>query len=544
MKKFITLIIFTFFLFCHAQAMQIFVKTQTGKHITIECEPTDRIEDIKVQIATNEDLDPEQMILTFGNKILEDGNTLQDYSVQKGSTLHLYMQETTTDNNENYYVIDNIFSWNNVMLNILPSNPNANIKLEADILCNDTTNWTSWGTSAPANTSTTIGDMFDPYTGTFNGNGHTIYGLYINEESGADIGLFGITSCATIENITISKSYIKGSTRVGGIVGHPKNNTQIRQCHFSGIVKANSAAGGIVGNNNSSRIEQCSNSGTINGGSPSIGGIAGSSDGTIINCYNTGNITGTMNSTGGIVGGTSIGTLSYCFNTGTVSGVNSTGAIVGSNSNATIEYSYYLTGSATKGVGNDPMNKSNHIESYESEQFANGTVTWLLQNRQTEEIWSQNLTSDILPTFSTNTTESKIYMFTLINEDKTDSLFVNSGNYTLPTPEKEGYTFIGWFDAAEEGNNITDNQPVGADMTLYARFKENGPSTDVLPATSTSWHIISQEGILKIEGYEGIMNVYNASGNLLYEGHCPSPRLETGFYIIRFGNETQKAIVK
>lgn len=49
------------------------------------------------------------------------------------------------------------------MLNILPSNPNTNIKLETDILCNDTTNWTNWTTSAPANTTTPIGDMLSPY---------------------------------------------------------------------------------------------------------------------------------------------------------------------------------------------------------------------------------------------------------------------------------------------------------------------------------------------------------------------------------------------
>lgn len=320
MKKIITLIIFVSCLFCHARAMQIFVKKPDNIHTTIECDSTDRIEDIKNELTEKGDFSYDQIILIFSDKVLEDDKTLQDYSIQRDNELLIILQKTTTEDNETYYVVNNIISWSNVMLNILPSNPNANIKLEADILCNDTTNWNNWGTSAPANTSTPIGDMFDPYTGTFDGNGHTIFGLYINEESGADVGLFGITSGATIENLSISKSYIKGPTRVGGIVGHPKNNTQIRQCHFSGIVEANSTAGGIVGNNNGSHIEQCSNSGTINCGSPSIGGIAGSSDGTIINCYNTGNIIGTRNSTGGIAGETSMGEVSHCFNTGTING--------------------------------------------------------------------------------------------------------------------------------------------------------------------------------------------------------------------------------
>ena len=72
-----------------ALAMQIFVKTLTGKHITLEVEPTDRIEDVKVKIQGKEGLDPNQFTLIFAGTELQDGNTLQDYSIQKDSTLHL-----------------------------------------------------------------------------------------------------------------------------------------------------------------------------------------------------------------------------------------------------------------------------------------------------------------------------------------------------------------------------------------------------------------------------------------------------------------------
>ena len=72
-----------------ALAMQIFVKTQTGKHITLEVEPTDKIEDIKKKFQDKEGIAPDQQILTFAGKILEDGNTLQDYSIQKDSILCL-----------------------------------------------------------------------------------------------------------------------------------------------------------------------------------------------------------------------------------------------------------------------------------------------------------------------------------------------------------------------------------------------------------------------------------------------------------------------
>ena len=178
-----------------------------------------------------------------------------------------------------------------------------------------------------------IGSSSDKFTGSYNGNGKTINGLYINRSGSQYQGLFGIISNASISNLSIINEHINGSFATGGLVGYCEQST-IVNCSSSGSVYCyNVNSGGLVGINENSNIESCNNACNVSG-TTICGGLVGLNNGSLSNCYSTGTIDTDYN-TGGLIG-LNYKTVTQCYNTGIVSGIENIGGLIGVNINGSI----------------------------------------------------------------------------------------------------------------------------------------------------------------------------------------------------------------
>ena len=194
---------------------------------------------------------------------------------------------------------------------------------------------------------TAIGDSTHSFTGTFDGDNHTVSGIYLNESASDYQGLFGQVQSGTVKNVSVEGSYIKGNQRVGGITGFCTLST-IDNCHCNGSVVGLHSVGGIAGRNHTSTIDRCSAFVDISGGGQVVGGITGMNDmgSTIRHCHNAGNVSGGNDSVGGIAGQSdNSSTIEYCYNTGTIVCTGGSSYYVGGiggyfGSGTTVQYCY------------------------------------------------------------------------------------------------------------------------------------------------------------------------------------------------------------
>ena len=338
----------------------------------------------------------------------------------------------------------------------------ANAVLTADITVNEgdvagydgtkAEGWRVWTPIAP-NRAT--------YAGKFDGQGHTISGLYFNNEDiddGKYVGLFGhMENGGEIQNVGLKNSYFRGRNYIGGICGSNYKTGTIRNCYSEANV-----TGVVVG--------------------ADIGGVVGENNGTVENCYNTGNVVG--NKWVGGVCGYNDGTNNNCYNTGKVTGTSYVGDVCGQNDKGTLTNCYYLADSETNN-NDDTFGKT-------AEQFASGEVAYLLNGSESTDVaFCQNLDNGE-PTDATpvlDSTHGTVYQFTNCNHADTytnnkdaksgdhswdDNGFCryNDSHYAEPEQVNGVYQIenagqLYWFAAQVNGEKITDADAVlTADITV------------------------------------------------------------------------------
>ena len=248
----------------------------------------------------------------------------------------------------------------------------------------------------------------DAYTGTFDGNGHTISGLYFNKSNSWYVGLFGcIGAEGKISNVGVSDSYFQSSN-----------------CPY---------IGGVCGSN-SGELQNCSNSSTVIGKENEyrIGGVCG---------YNYG------------------GTIKSCYNTASVSGQSSVGGVCGDNYEGPITNCYYLSGTVADGKGGIGGKDDENGKAVEmsKDRFKSGEVAWLLNGSKsvsTEEstlAWYQKLdeNADAYPVLK-STDHNTVYKAPLFSCDGTTRI----GEYAN---KPEGDKLSHNYQMAEKADEGTSN---------------------------------------------------------------------------------------
>ena len=263
----------------------------------------------------------------------------------------------------------------------------ANITVNKDVL---NANGQPNGSEDAFRKWTPIGQYFSKaYRGTFDGQGHTISGLW-HWWSTDDLGLFGNNE-GTIKNLGVVDSYLSGHDNVGGVCG--RNGGSLTNCYNTGPIY----------------------------GVDYIGGVCGMNSGSLTNCYNTGNVRG-YETVGGVCGGNP-GTINNCYNTGTVSGNSYVGGVCGQTSE-TITNCYYLSGTATDGIGyiEESIDVAGSAESKTTTQFTSGEVCYLLNGSRSEGTeenplaWYQNISSGSRDTYPvlTGTGTNTVYQVKIL----------------------------------------------------------------------------------------------------------------------------------
>lgn len=350
---------------------------------------------------------------------------------------------------------------------------------------------------------TPIGTSDVPYTGTFDGKGYTISGLYFNNPTSYYVGLFGcIGANGKISNVGVLDSYFQFRALGGGVCGMNKNG-ELQNCSNSSTVICNmqDGTGGVCGYNSKGTVRDCKNTGSVRG-KASLGGVCGvNSYGTITNCFNEGTVSVTVTSgnvggvcgnnysgtikcsyntasvsgqeyVGGVSGANYYGTITNCFNKGTVSGQEYFGGVCGAKYGGTITNCYYLSDTAIGGINGKDV--SGKVEGKSIEKFESGEVAYLLAEAEGkglgEQVWGQHLGIDEYPV------PGSAYKVIKAAQGDKDA----NGHYTY------------WATFSNLKNDVTLSVPSGRKLNVYNATVSGGKMT----LTERNSRVAKEEGVL------------------------------------------------
>ena len=289
------------------------------------------------------------------------------------------------------------------------------------------------------------------YKGEFDGGGHTVSGLFVNDETMAPVGLFGMANGANIHDVGVKDSYFRGKSHVAGICGD-----------FA-----------------SGQMENCWNGATVQSAKGTAGGIAGSCwhSASMSNCHNVGKVEeGTF--CGGICG-------SVAKNTAGVT--NSVSNCVSLEGKCSVAYNLYESG-----VG------INNVSTKNASAFASGEVCWILNGSQPSDKWRQQLGVDSYPTLS-----GDYFVYNRAGTNKYYNYDDNiSGSGTADDPYRIGNKFelLMFADIVNDDKNTAACGILTADITINTGVLDSDGNLN--SGMFEAWTPIGGEGY----GYKGEFN--------------------------------------
>lgn len=187
-------------------------------------------------------------------------------------------------------------------------------------------------------------DSVNVFSGNFNGGGHVISNLTINNPNTDRQGLFGHIANGNVQNLGLEGVNIRGRYHVGSVAGTVNKGSKVNKCYSTGIVYGRDDVGGIAGRVFDSSIVSNSYSSVAVNGNNWVGGVAGGvgRNSTVVNSYFSGTVSGDED-IGGVVAGVFASTVVGSYSTGTVSGTSKVGGVAGSLAgNSSVSNSYSI----------------------------------------------------------------------------------------------------------------------------------------------------------------------------------------------------------